>query len=438
MGQSFRFSVVLVGSICLAGELNLVDAIRDGNLQAVKTLIAAHADVNTALPDGSTPLAWAAYEDDAAAVDLLLKANAKANTADQYGETPLTLACANGNPLIAGKLLEAGADSNASRWNGETPLMLAARAGNPQVLRLLIEHGAKVDSAEARKGQDALMWAAAEGHAEAVDVLLKAGAKPNSVSKAGFSPLIFAAQNGDVKTVETLLAGGADMEYAAPPGMTALLVAMGARKLRVAELLLAKGGADVTAKDRSGNTLLHNAAQLGDVDMAKALIAKGADVNAKTTRPQGGRGGGGGARGGPAGEQTPLMLAARGNHLDVMHALIEAGADPKLKAQDGTTLLMAAANSGHIEVVRYAYELVPDITAVTTNKQTVMHTALAGTLQNSTPLDICVVVEFLAEKGADLAAADATGKTPLTLAVPIDGASALITKLQAVGAKSSK
>ena len=35
----------------------------------------------------------------------------------------------------------------------------------------------------------------------------------------------------------------------------------------------------------------------------------------------------------------------------------------------------------------------------------------------------------LAEKGADLTAADATGKTPLTLAVPIDGAVDLITKL---------
>jgi uncharacterized protein len=286
-----------------------------------------------------------------------------------------------------------------------------------------------VDAVEAKKGQDALMWAAAEGHAEAVEVLLKAGAKPNSTSKAGFSPLIFAAQNGDVKTVEGLLAGGADMEYAAPPGMTALLVAMGSRKLKVAQLLLTIGGADLTAKDRNGNTLLHSAAQLGDLDMATALIAKGADVNAKTERPQGGRGGGRG----PAGEQTPVMLAARGNHVDVMHALIAAGADPKLKAQDGTTLLMAAAGSGHIEAVQYAYELVPDVAAVTTSKQTVIHTALVGTLQNSTPEDICAVIQFLAEKGADLTAADATGKTALTLAIPIDGAAALITKLS--GAK---
>jgi uncharacterized protein len=414
-----------LGSLSLAAEPTLVDFIKNGNLQAVKTLVAAHADVNAVLPDGSTPLAWAAYEDDAAVVDLLLKSKAKAATADEYGETPLTLACANGNPSIAGKLLDAGADANAGRWNGETPLMIAARSGNPRLVRLLLDHGAKIDAVEARKGQDALMGAAAAGHAEAVDVLVKAGAKANGTSKAGFSPLIFAAQNGDVRTVEGLLAAGADAEYAAPPGMTALLVAMGSRKLKVAELLMARGGANVTARDRDGNTLLHSAAQLGDLDMAKALITKGADVNAKTEKPQGGRGG----NRGPSGGQTPLMLAARANHVDVMHALIAAGADPKLKAQDGTTLLMAAAGSGHIEAVQYAYELSPDIAAVTTGKQTVIHAALAGTLQNSTPQDICSVIIFLADKGADVTAADATGKTPQTLAVPIDGAGALIAKL---------
>ena len=66
----------------------------------------------------------------------------------------------------------------------------------------------------------------------------------------------------------------------------------------------------------------------------------------RPTRPAGGRGGGGGFFRGPSGEQTPLMLAARANQLEVMKALVEAGADPKLSAQDGSTLLMAAANSG--------------------------------------------------------------------------------------------
>src|ERR1700677_2451807 len=92
-GRRFRLPVLFVGIAALgsAAELRLIDAIKDQNRKAVLQLIAAHADVNAALPDGSTPLAWAAYEDDVAAVDLLLKANAKAATAYKCGEAPLTL-----------------------------------------------------------------------------------------------------------------------------------------------------------------------------------------------------------------------------------------------------------------------------------------------------------------------------------------------------------
>ncbi len=68
----------------------------------------SHADVNTAQPDGATPLAWAVYLDQADTVDALLKAGAKVNTADEYGETPLTLACATGNAAIDRETAEGG------------------------------------------------------------------------------------------------------------------------------------------------------------------------------------------------------------------------------------------------------------------------------------------------------------------------------------------
>jgi len=417
----------MVATVCYADESRVADAVRGRNMEMLKSLIAAKADVNAPLPDGSTALAWAAYEDDTAAVELLLNAHAKAAVADEYGETPLSLASANGNAAIVKKLLEAGADANAARWNGETPLMLASRAGNPAAVQLLLERGAKADAVEARKGQNALMWAAAEGHAEACALLLKSGASPNSTSKGGFSPLIFAVESGDSKTVATLLDSGADVNYAVPAGMNSLLISMASRRADLAEMLIKKG-ADPTAKDRNGSTLLHSAAEVGDVDMAKGLIARGLDVNAKTAKSQGGRGGGRNA--GP-GEQTPLMIAARNGHVELMHALVGAGADPKVKAQDGTTLLIAAAASGHLDVVKYAHELVPDVTAATDRGQTAVHAAIGAQLQNTTPEEICAVIKFLAEKGADLNAPDGTGKKPLTLAPRVDGAADLIKSLLA-------
>ena len=237
------------------------------------------------------------------------------------------------------------------------------------------------------------------------------------------------AEQGDAKAVASMLAAGANINYAVPGGTNALSVAINARKSGVAEVLIANG-ADVTAKDRSGATLLHIAAQLGDLAIVRKLIEKGVDLNAKTDTTQN-TGGRGGRFRGPVGEQTPLMLAARGNHAEVMHALVDAGADPKFKAQDGSTLLIAAASSGHVEAVKYAFELNPDIKAIANTKSTPMHAAVTGTLQTSSPAEICKVVQFLADKGADLDALDANGRTPMGIAdtIPIDAVVDLFVKL---------
>ena len=62
---------------------------------------------------------------------------------------------------------------------------------------------------------------------------------------------------------------------------------------------------------------LHTAAQAGDLELVKKLLAKGANPNARTAKTQtGGRGGGGGGFRIIAGEQTPLMLAARANQVE--------------------------------------------------------------------------------------------------------------------------
>jgi len=110
---------------------------------------------------------------------------------------------------------------------------------------------------------------------------------------------------------------------------------------------------------------------------------------------------------------------------------VAGGADPKLKAQDGSTLLMAAVGSGHVEAVRYAYELDSDVKAITATNSTVMHASVAGTMQNSTQLEICKVIQFLADKGTPLDEKDGRGRTPIDVAdtLPIDKAVDLLTEL---------
>jgi ankyrin repeat protein len=446
--SAFRRTVILGLALMISApvvaqnkDLRVLDAVKRRDQKAFASLIRAKADLNAAQPDGATALAWAVHLGQRQMAEALLDAGANANTIDEYGETPLTLAAANGDGVLVQRLLKAGAKANATRWNGETALMIAAGAGSVDAVRQLVLHGADVNAADPRRGQTALMWAAAEGHSDVVSALVEIGANPKAASKGGFTPLVFAITENNVPSIDKLIAAGADPNYTLPSGNKPLLVAMAYRHTE-ATLALLERGADITARDRAGNSPLHLAAQVGNVAVVKALLAKGADANARTPRSTmaaSGRGGGGGFRGGPSGEQTPLMLAARGDHLETMKALIAGGADPSLKAQDGTNLLMAAASGGRLPTVKYAYELDPHVDVVTTGTgNTIMHVAVG--LAGRTQPEVVEVMQFLADRGAKLDEMNAANRTPIALAdgLPVDLAVDLLTKLIAESGNKPK
>jgi ankyrin repeat protein len=70
------------------------------------------------------------------------------------------------------------------------------------------------------------------------------------------------------------------------------------------------------------------------LDIVQALLAKGADINAKEKK----------------GGTTALMVASLEGHLDIVQALLAKGADVNAKASDGTTALDAAAQGGHADI----------------------------------------------------------------------------------------
>ena len=149
----------------------LVDAARDGDRAAIRSLLAEGAQVDAGEADGTRALHWASYRDDLEAVDLLLDAGADVNAANDLGATPLWTAGQNGSAVMVRRLLTAGADPNPTLLAGETPLMVAARSGAPDVVELLLSHGADT-AAHGARGQTALMWAVAQHHPEVVTVLL--------------------------------------------------------------------------------------------------------------------------------------------------------------------------------------------------------------------------------------------------------------------------
>jgi ankyrin repeat protein len=427
----------------------LIDAVKRRDIKAANALLAQHVNINAAQPDGATALAWAVFLDLPDIADKLIDEGANVNTAGEYGETPLTLALANGDAALAGKLLKAGADPKATRWNGETALMIAAGAGSVEEVKLLLAAGLDVNGAEPRKGQNALMWAAVEGHPDVIDALIQAGAKVDAETKSGFTPLAFAVMKNDPRSVARLIQAGADPNYALPDhamaerpasepdspeepppdkavavqAPTRMLTIASSYKSSAAAIALLDGGANPNIADHLGLTPLHFAAEAGQVDLVKKLVSKGANVNALTNKASG-----------PkskfsqyfvnlrlSGEVPPLLLAAKNNHVDVMRVLIEAGADPKLKAQDGTTLLLAAAGSGHAEAARYAYEFDKDVKAVDNDGRTAMHESMTGTAQIPQP-ELVELVQYLADIGVPMDELDKRGRTPIQVGdgVPID------------------
>src|SRR5262245_20982870 len=96
-------SIALLSTASLAAagmDLRLVDAAKNGDKAAVRSLLAQGTNVNVAQADGATALAWAVYHDDLVTTDLLLAAGASVNVANDYGVTPLSLACSNQNAMM--------------------------------------------------------------------------------------------------------------------------------------------------------------------------------------------------------------------------------------------------------------------------------------------------------------------------------------------------
>src|SRR5689334_21183513 len=147
----------------------LIDAVKRGDVNAVRTLIAQKADVNAPDADGSTPLHWATQRDDTAMAEALIAAGANVKAKTRYNVTPLSLASASGDAKLIDRLLKAGADPNETAEEGQTALMTASLTGKPDAVRLLLETGANVNAVEPYKGQTALMWAASEGNTAAAE-----------------------------------------------------------------------------------------------------------------------------------------------------------------------------------------------------------------------------------------------------------------------------
>jgi ankyrin repeat protein len=117
-----------------------------GDVQTIRELLSAGAFIETRDMDGETPLMAAARRGDVEVVKTFVAAGAQVNaTHSQNHGTALMNAAGWGRTEVVRVLLPAGADVNAQQTSGHTALMLAAEQGYTNIVKELIAAGADVN-----------------------------------------------------------------------------------------------------------------------------------------------------------------------------------------------------------------------------------------------------------------------------------------------------
>lgn len=382
----------------------LLVAAKKGDFPAAKTLLEKGADANTRDERKATALMLVASSGNRDLVTLLLDRGADVKAADDEGDQALYWAV---NAEIVHLLHSRGADVNARNADGETVLMRIVGRHSPTLVKALLAEGADPKRKD-RDGVTALIRTASwtqydmvvggeeEACAEIARMLVSAGAEVNAQDREGMTALMRAASGDHSKTVLALLECGADVNLRDRRGRTALTWAARSGKDNEDVLALIKKGAQVGVLP---------ALLMGDREAARTALTQSADLNAR----------------GPYGEMA-LMVAAEKGDADLVRALLAKGADPNAHEDESDESEAYRQRSLHSNRSPARRENV-GVTA--------LHLALAGRADYAIPSGSLSwsgdpkeparlqIVKALLEGGADVNARDEDGRTALLLAVVV-------------------
>eukprot|EP00210_Caulerpa_lentillifera_P009480 g9040.t1 len=328
-----------------------------------------------------TELKWAAlhkaaFHGNAAIVELLLKANAEVDLLTSDGDTPLHVAAWKGHAHIAKLLLDAGAGKNIGRKDNQTPLFVATAYHNNEVAMVLIEAGCIINCMD-RHGRTPLHNVGTYKDTQLASILLDYGADVLVQNNSGDTPLHLSALRGNLKMFGLFVRRGADLWIRGWGGSTALhdavseghldiihsilkttpskhqlnlkddveMTALGCAitndRLNIVQLLCKFGcNSHVTYRGSIKNCLLHWASfNRSKKCLEYFLREKCLNVDTRNTLGT-----------------TALHVAAMKGYIDIMHILINYGANITATTSDGDNSLHLALIEGKIEAVRFLLE----------------------------------------------------------------------------------
>ena len=227
-------------------------------------------------------------------------------------------------------------------------LVAAAKSGDRARALTALTAGADVAAVEA-DGTTALHWAARFNDLELADRLLAAGADANSANRYGVTPLYLAALNGSAGMIERLLE--ADANEVGNEGETVLMTVAHTGVVAAADALLAHGAQVEARENWHGQTALMWAAAEGHPAMVQRLIEAGADVNALSNVREWERQRSDEPRDKwlPPGGFSALLYAAREGCTDCVPVLAESGADVNQTTAENISAVALALINGHYD-----------------------------------------------------------------------------------------
>jgi ankyrin repeat protein len=231
VGNVFEDRIDLVSmsgacSMSFARAVNLHEAVRSGNVEAVRSVLKSGVDVN-GLDSWGTPLALAVGKGVDNIVELLIDAGAdlEAATLPVAGaERPLHLAATRSwGARTAELLISRGAQLNARDKAGRTPLITAVVGDNIEVAEVLLAAGADIEGVDSQLGATPLSWAACAGRFKAARFLLSRGAQINvRAGPDGNTPLHHAVRccHKVPEMIRFLVVNGANVNATNDSGLT--------------------------------------------------------------------------------------------------------------------------------------------------------------------------------------------------------------------------
>jgi ankyrin repeat protein len=399
-----------------AGRSDVADAAMRGERAAIRTLIQQKADVNAAQIDGATAVHWAVYKDDAEMLETLITAGALTDVKNREGITPLQMASLFGDARVVDRLIKAGADAKQRGPAGETMLMLAARNGNPEVIKVLLAAGVNVNARETIRGTSALMWAVEQHHPAAVKALLDGGADPAQKSAGAGLPRNY--MSGKVNTAQVEAAAARQMRASATghtyeeqlkiEGVGGRFGGQDRSQLQNGQQGQGQGFGQGLGQGQ-GFGGRGNRGQRGGQQQQPAAAPATAAAPANPDNPDDdseviiaglvGTGGGG---------LTALVLASREGDLDSAKFLVEKGANVNQVTEYGWSPLLVATNNRHYRLGEYLIEHGADVNLANKGSWTPLYLATdnrnieGGDFPVPKPdIDHLEYIKFLLEHGAN-------------------------------------